>query len=117
MSFSIRPGAIAGLLHPGAAPLSIPVTLSNPNSVPIYVTSLTVAAMGSPAGCDSTTNISLVQSNASSAIPVEVPADGSVTLPAHGVSTATIELVNLPVDQDACINAAFPLRYTGRAHS
>ena len=117
VSFSIRAGAIAGLLYPGAAPLSIPVTLSNPNSVPIYVTSLTVAVMGSPAGCDSTTNISLVQSNASSAIPVEVPADGSVTLPAQGVSTATIELVNLPVNQDACINAAFPLRFTGSAHS
>jgi hypothetical protein len=117
VTFSIAAGSPAGLLYPGAAPLPIPVTLRNPNRVPIYVTSLVGVATGGPAGCDSATNIKLARSNASSARPVEIPAGGSVTLPAQGVSAPTIELVNLPVNQDACRNATFAVRFTRSARS
>lgn len=114
--FSIS-GGVASDLYPGAAPTAIGLTLSNPNSVAIHVTSLLVAIAGSPAGCESATNIVLSQSSASSATPVEVPAHGSVTLPAQGVSAPTIQLRDLPVNQDACKGATFSLAYSGSAHS
>jgi hypothetical protein len=114
-SFSISPDVI-GSLYPGAVPLSIPLTLSNPNGVPIYVTSLTIAVTNSPAGCSSATNISLSQSSVSSTAPVLIQANGSVTLPAQGVAAPTIQLVDLPVNQDACRNATFSLSFTGSAH-
>lgn len=117
MGFAINAGAIPGLLYPGAAPLSIPVTLSNPNSVPIYVTSLNTTVTGSPPGCDSASNIILAQSNVSGANSVQIPANGSVTLPAQGVSAPTIALLDLPVNQDACINGTLPLGFSGSAHS
>lgn len=117
-NFSISAGeTVGGLLYPGAAPQAIRITLSNPNGVSIFVTSLTVTVPSGPAGCNSTTNISLAQSNVSSAIPVEIQAHGSLALPAQGRSAPTIQLVNLPVNQDACQNARFPLSFTGSAHS
>jgi hypothetical protein len=109
--------APAGLLYPGAAPEPIPVTLSNPHRAAIYVTRLVAVVTGGSANCDSATNISLAQSSASSAKPIEVPAHGSVTLPAQGISAPTIALVNLPVNQDACMNEAFPVHVTMSAHS
>jgi len=114
--FAISAGAV-GSLYPGAAPLSIALTLKNPNGVPIYVTSLHVAVTNSPAGCNSSTNISLTQSSASATTPVLIQASGSVTLPAQGVTAPKIQLVDLPVNQDACIKATFPLSLTGSAHS
>jgi hypothetical protein len=115
--FSIS-GSANALLYPGAAAQPIALTLTNPNSVAIYVTSLQVTVTGSSnAGCSPATNLSLTQSNASSAAPVLVPASGSVSLPAQGVSAPTIRLLNLPVNQDACKRATFSLSYSGSAHS
>jgi hypothetical protein len=115
--FSISGNANA-LLYPGAPAQPIALTLSNPNSVAIYVTSIqvSVTASSSP-GCSPATNLALTQSSASSAAPVRVPAGGSVTLPAQGVSAPTIRMLNLPVNQDACKNARFSLGYGGSAHS
>jgi hypothetical protein len=115
-SFSISTPAV-GPLYPGAPPLTLPLTLHNPSGGPIYVTSLTVAVTSNPAGCDSATNVGLLQSTASTATPVVIPANGSVTLPAQGVSAPAIGLVDLPVNQDACKNGTFSLSYTGGAHS
>jgi hypothetical protein len=115
--FSINGAVSGGPLYPGAAPLRISLTLKNPNGVAIYVTSVRVAVIASPAGCDSAANVSLVQSSASAAAPVKVPARRSVTLPAQRVSAPTIALRDRPVNQDACRNRAFPLRFTGSAHS
>jgi hypothetical protein len=110
-------GIVGGLLYPGAAPEVISLTLANPNGVSIFVTSVIVTVPSGPAGCDSATNISLAQSNVSSAAPVEIQAHGSITLPAQSRTAPTIGLVNLPVNQDACQNARFPLSFTGSAHS
>jgi hypothetical protein len=82
------------------------------------VTGLTVTVAGSPASCESAQNIGLTQSSASPATPVTVPAGGSVTLPAQGVTAPAIQLVDLEtVNQDACRGASFPLHYTGSGHS
>lgn len=117
-SFSIvlAEGGGAGL-YPGAAPQPIALVLGNPSSTPIYVTSLSVTAPSGPLGCEPAVNLGIVQSDVSSAAPLELPAHGSVTLPAQGHSAPTIQLLDLPRDQDACQSARFPLSFTGSAHS
>jgi hypothetical protein len=110
-------GDVANLM-PGVA-TAIPLTLTNPNDVPIYVTVLTVsmAADSTPAGCSSANNVQLTQSNASSADPITVPARGSVTL-TSAPRAPKIMLLNLPgVNQDVCKNKSFALTYAGSARS
>jgi len=83
--------------------------------VPILVTSLQVRATADPPGCGSTENLVLSGSSASSAAPIKVPANGSVSLPAPGASAPSIQLRDLPVSQDACQRAQFPLAFSGTA--
>jgi hypothetical protein len=116
VSFKISGGASGGL-YPGAPARQLALTLTNPNNVAIYVTALTVSVTSSPAGCPAASNLVLSQASASSATPVQVPAGGSVTLPAQGVSAPAIQLLDLPVNQDACKSAGFGLTYVGSAHS
>ncbi len=110
-------GAPEGALYPGGPALTIPLTLFNPNPVPIFVTSLTVTVASSPEGCPAEENIRVTQADATAEKPVTVPANTAVKLPAQGVAAPTIELLNLPVNQNACQNASFPLTYSGSAHS
>lgn len=117
-NFSIAADEITGgPLFPGAPPQTIRVTLANPNRVPIFVTSLTVTVPSGPPGCDSATNLRLTQSDLSSAAPVEVPPRGSATLPTQGRSAPSIQLLDLPVNQDACQNAQLPLSLAGTSHT
>lgn len=114
--FSIAPDLSGlGALFPGAAPIALPLTVSNPNPAPILVTGLQVTVTANPPGCAGADNLALGQSSASSSSPLEVPAGGSVRLPARGVSAPTIQLRDLPVNQDACKDARFPLEFTGIA--
>lgn len=116
MDFSIAPQlANLNALYPGAPPLPLPLTIANPNPVPIYVTSLQVRVAADPAGCASAENLALTGSNASSATPLKVPAGGSISLPAPGSTAPTIQLRDLPVNQDACQRAQFPLAFLGTA--
>ena len=103
-------------LYPGAAPVALPLVLTNPNSAPISVTALRVAASGDPAGCGSEENLELIPAAVSVARPLKIPAGASVRLPAQGVSPPAISLRDLPVDQDACQGAQFPLAFSGEAH-
>ncbi len=114
--FSIVP-QLAGLgaLYPGAPAQVLPVAIVNPNPVPIFVTSLQVRATADPPGCGSAENLVLGGSSASSGAPIKVPASGSVSLPAPGVSAPSIQLRDLPVSQDACQRAQFPLAFSGTA--
>lgn len=105
-----------GALYPGAPAQALPVVLSNPNPVPILVTGLRVAATANPPGCESAANLELTPSSASPTAPVPVPAGGSVALPAAGASAPSIALRDLPVNQDACQLARFPLAFSGEAH-
>ncbi len=114
--FSIVP-QLSGLsaLYPGAPPVALPVTVANPHPVPIFVTSLRATPTGNPQGCTSAENLALIESSASSAAPLKVPANGSVTLPAPGVSPPAIQLRDLPFNQDACQGVQFPLSFSGIA--
>lgn len=114
--FSITPqlGGL-GALYPGAPAQALPLTITNPNSVPILVTSLQVRATADPPGCGSAENLVLGGSSASSAAPIKVPANGAVSLPAPGASAPSIQLRDLPVSQDACQRAQFPLAFSGTA--
>ena len=116
-SFSIT-ADLSGLsrLYPGAAPVALPLVLSNPNSAPISVTALRVAVSGEPAGCGSRENLELIPASVSRSKPLKIPAGGSVGLPAQGISAPAIALRDLPVNQDACQGAQFPLAFSGEAH-
>jgi hypothetical protein len=116
-SFSIRTAGSGGELYPGGPPETIPLTLYNPNDEPLYVTSLAVAVSKSPAGCEGASNLRLTQSSASAEQPVILPANGSVTLPAQGATAPTVQLLELPSNQDSCKGVTFRLRYSGNAHS
>lgn len=114
--FSITPqlGGLAAL-YPGAPAQALPLTITNPNPVPIFVTSLQVSAAADPPGCGSAENLVLSGSSVSSATPIMVPASGSMSLPTQGASAPSIQLRDLPVSQDACQRAQFPLRFFGTA--
>jgi len=117
MDFTIA-GSPSDALYPGGAARSIPLTLSNPNSVPIYVTALTVTPVLSnlPAGC-SASAFHVTQSNVSSSNVVAVPANSSLTLPTGSVAAPTIQLDNTDESQDPCKNVSFTLSFSGSAHS
>jgi hypothetical protein len=116
MGFSIQP-KLEGLsaLYPGSPAVPLPLTIANPNPVPIFVTSLRATTTADPLDCARAENLILSDSSASPASPIEVPAGGSVSLPAPGASAPTIQLRDLPVDQDACQGATFPLAFSGEA--
>jgi hypothetical protein len=110
-------GSVGGLA-PGVWK-RIAVRLTNPNDIDMSVTALIVSASAHsvPSGCDSAGNLELRQSSASAAASLEVPANGSVTLPAQGVSAPRIRLKNLSsVNQDACKGTRFGLSYAGTAN-
>jgi hypothetical protein len=116
LGFSITP-QLAGLgaLYPGAPAQALPLVLVNPNPVPILVTNLTVSATASPPGCGSAENLILTGASASSASPIKVPASSSISLPGPSGAAPTIQLRDLPVSQDACQRAQFPLSFSGTA--
>lgn len=111
-------GGYGGLLYPGKTG-ALALRVSNPNGVPILVTSLTVTVQpgSSNAGCDGPSNLSVAQSNVSAANPLTVPANGSVTLPSGAVSAPQVTMLNLPTNQDACKGAVYTFAYSGSSHS
>lgn len=113
-----RPAVLSGLapLLPGAPAQALPLSLTNPNSETIFVTSLTVSVSADPAGCDSATNFELTPATASAATPVEIAAEATVTLPAQGIAAPAIAMRELPFSQDACQGAELRLRFNGEAH-
>jgi hypothetical protein len=119
-------GNASGLLYPGGPARPIPVTVNNPNSIPIYVTALSVSAPTNTAnGCNHNDLAFVPASGAvdlstatSSPNALVVPANGSVTLPAQGVSAPTIQLNDNHLNQTpACAGQTFTLTYTASAHS
>jgi hypothetical protein len=114
------PFTIAGnatrLLYPGASPTPIALTITNPNSVPIYVTSLTVSVTNNPNGCTNATNVLVTQSSASSSTPITVPANTS-NHPVPASLQPTVQLKETGTNQNVCQNQTFTFSYTGSAHS
>jgi hypothetical protein len=102
-------------LYPGYPPQPVPILITNPNSVPIEVTSLTIAIAGDPPNC-SAENFALTSSSVSPTAPLTVPANSSVSLPTATASVPTVSMLNLSVNQDACRGAEVPLVFNGEAH-
>ncbi len=114
--FAIEPKGDLGELFPGAPPVPLPLVLRNPNPAPILVTSLRVAVTASPPGCDSGANLLTVPSSASPRTPLRIPAGGAVEVPTPKVSAPALAMRDLPVNQDPCRGARFPLAFSGEAH-
>lgn len=111
--FSIEQTAALAPLYPGDPAQPVPLAIGNPNPVPIEVTSLT-AAVGDAPGCGAE-NFELGASNVSVEAPLVVPAGGTVELPSAGISSPSIALLDLPVNQDACQGAELELALSGEA--
>lgn len=111
-------GNLAALLAPGRkAPLNL--TLSNPNNFAIQVTSLAVAVeeATSKAGCSGTQNFKITQIPAAR-YPITLPQGQARTLSQLGVSDADkpqVEMLDRPLNQDACMTATIKLDYSGSA--
>ncbi len=105
----------SAMLYPGQGALAIPVTVSNPNTVTVYVTELTTSlqSTGAP-GC----SVNWFRVSQVSIPPggIVVAPRGSVTLPAQGAAAPTIQLTESGTNQDACQNARLTLAYSGVAH-
>jgi hypothetical protein len=110
---SPRPDAI-GPLYPGDPASPIAVVITNPNPVPITITSLKVTASGGAPGCAPADNL-LLATPALAGGRLRIAAHGSVSLPTAKVAAPTIALRELPVNQDACKNANFDLAFSGSA--
>jgi hypothetical protein len=112
---SPTPGPV---LYPGATPSSVPVTFSNPISVPIYVTSLTVSLTNSfPAACLPTWfkigGVALAGSPPSTTISFSTPimvAGGS-----SSTYSPTLQLSDSGSNQNACARLALTLSYSATA--
>lgn len=115
--FAIEPQITSlGALYPGAPAQPLPVVLSNPNPVPIFVTALRVGVSSDPPGCDGAANLELIPASASLKRPLPLPARGSLSLPTATALAPAIALRDLPVNQDACQGTRFPLAFSGEGH-
>ena len=112
-----------GTFVPGRT-LPVNLVLTNPNSVPIQVTAITVtvraattrASLPNPS-CNGTTN--LVQSLAFQG-PVTVPANTTASLQTLGLASSRwpqLKMPNLVTNQDACKSTTFTLDFSGTANS
>lgn len=112
--FSIAQTGALMPLFPGDPAQPVPLAIANPNSTAIEVTSLTVAVADAPPGCGAE-NFALTASGASEAMPLVVPAEGTVELSTGPISAPSIALLDLPVNQDACQGAELQLDLSGEA--
>jgi hypothetical protein len=99
------------------------VTVTNPNSVTIYVSTLSMAVGSQEKNPDSVGDVCTRDRDLAFDQPVfpagqllAVGPGQSVTLPAQGVTAPRIRLKNLSdVNQDSCKNASFDLTFSGTA--
>jgi hypothetical protein len=113
--FTVSPQLDAiGPLYPGEPPSAIPVVISNPNPVPITVTSLRISAGGGTPGCTPGENLTLTAPELGGG-RLRIAAHSSASLPSPTVAAPTIALLELPVNQDACKNLNFNLAFSGSA--
>jgi hypothetical protein len=102
-------------LMPGAPPQELPVRLANPNPVPIEITGLSVTVSPDRPGCAADPNFGVTPSNLSSSAALSISAGGSVTLPSGAATAPSLELRELPIDQNACQGATLNLTFSGEA--
>ncbi len=106
------PFGIAGSVHGLAVGVwtPIPVTITNPNDVPITVTALRVAVSGRPNGCDAVANFETRASSAPFTVPARVDA---FTVPL--AKRPAIRLRSLGTDQSRCRRQTLALSFSGSA--
>lgn len=109
------PPPAAGQLSPGvSAPLDLAIT--NPNPVPINVTALTATVTGTSSTACGAGNYS---ATGYSGGPLVIPANSTRTLSDLTVPRAqwpTVTMLNLPVNQNACMGVTVNLQYSGTAN-
>jgi hypothetical protein len=104
-------------LFPGKPAQPLPVTVVNPNSAPVFVTSLTFAIESEEPGCDAETNFEAIPAGVSSELPLKVPANGSALLAAaSSIAPPQIAMRELPSSQDVCQGATLQLDFEAQAH-
>jgi hypothetical protein len=109
-------GDAAGLLYPGTW-RDIALTITNPNGVDIFVTSLTTTVTNDPGGCPNGTNVEVQQSSAAPTTnELQVPA-GATDWPVPQAFLPRIRLKDTGVEQNGCQGDQFNLTYSGSAHS
>jgi hypothetical protein len=113
MPFTIA-GTLPSPLYPGAAAQPIALRVSNPNSVPIVVTSLTASVQSTGAAGCAAAWFSVGAATIPSA-GISVPAGGSATVPT--ADDPTLQMLESHTDQDACKSATLTLSFSGSAHS
>ena len=98
----------------------VPVTIDNPNDVPIYVTEL-VVVLTTNAGSGTCTASNFTTTSWTAVGP---PVTAEVLVPAHATgypvpaaARPKVRLSNLAVNQDACKSRSFGLTFSGSAHS
>jgi hypothetical protein len=96
---------IAALLYPGAQRY-LWYTAYNPLRVPITVTSMSITAVASPAGC-ATSNLDTANTTFSGSLVVPALGTNSVSVP--------ISLIDTGSNQDSCENTTFNFTYKGTA--
>lgn len=114
-NFAIN-GSVTGLLI--GVQKSVPVTINNPNSVPIYVNAITITltVTAGSGGCTASNFQTTAWTAASTAQEFQVPANATnFSVPA--AAQPKLLLKNLPTNQDVCKNKTFSLSFTGSAHS
>src|SRR5262249_28318590 len=118
-SFRIA-GNVAGLAPGVTQPVDL--TLTNPNDVPISVTSVTISIGATTTkdghpnpGCSGTQNLVLVHGLVGS---VTVPANTTTSLTDLSIAPTlwpALQMPDLAINQDACKDTSFALTYTGAA--
>jgi hypothetical protein len=121
--FTISGNAV-GALYPGGVIRYVDLALTNPNSVTIYITSLTVgmqpitAPNANPTHpCSTSLDFALTQFGGG--FPVVLP-PGTKTLSQLGYTQSqmpSITMLNRPVNQDGCKSATLHIAYTGSGQS
>jgi Ca2+-binding RTX toxin-like protein len=96
----------AALLYPGTQRY-LWYTAHNPLTVPITVTSMSIATVMSPAGCP-TSNLDYSQTTFTGSLVVPPSGTNAVPVP--------ISLIETHTNQDACENTTFNFVYTGTAN-
>ena len=116
-------GNADGALYPGSAAVYMNLSLTNPNSVTIYVTSLTVALSISathsgPNPC-TPSDFDVTHLQYTGGYPIVLP-PGTKTLSQLGYTQfqqPSIRMLDRPLNQDACKGATLNFTYTGSAQS
>lgn len=116
-------GTVPGQVYPGKT-IQIPLTLTNPYNYAVTVTGLAASVQTDPATgyvLDGRTNapangclgswFKFGPSSLSSTTTLQIPANGSVGLPA--ASGPSITLTDLPTPQDACKGVVLKLNFVG----